>query len=73
VTSGSRVWKSDLENILLTYPGVKRCVISVVQDPFSGERAIVSVEVDTKKGEVTLDELLKYIASQLRYISFRLE
>ncbi|HLH45317.1 MAG TPA: AMP-binding protein [bacterium] len=65
VTSGSRVWKSDLENILLTYPGVKTCMISVVQDPFSEERAVVSIEVDAKKGKVTQDELLKYIASKL--------
>ncbi|MEM3710788.1 MAG: AMP-binding protein [Thermoprotei archaeon] len=63
MTSGCRVWKSDLEDTLLAHPAVKKCVVNVLRDPFSGERMIVRVEIGEKK--VTEDELFKYLAMKL--------
>lgn len=65
VTAGQRVWKSEVEETLASYPAVKSCVLKAEKDLFSDEALNAFVAVDPEKGSPTAQELQKYVAKNL--------
>ncbi len=64
--SGKRVSPKEIEEVILSYPGVVDCTIEAVEDEITGEaiKAIVVIS-DSPSKIITQDELIAFCASNL--------
>jgi long-chain acyl-CoA synthetase len=63
VTSGHRVWKTELEQVLMAHPSIKSCKLHVIDDPFSDTG--IAAQVVSKGNRLSQQDLLEYLIPKL--------